>query len=249
MVIPKILHFIWIPGFDKAPEYAFENMKKWSELNPDYKIKIWEEDEVLERINPRRVDVYRSIDTPIRRSDFARLEIIIKEGGIYLDCDLEPYNALSRFFKKKKLESPKEYDTDKKLKFVKKKVDISSKQLIFSREWKNPDVRETGIFSRLRNRIANGVIMSVPENQILDDFLEENFRSHKKKVLHYLGPHALTVHMARRCRMFHPDQLCIIPPQHFLWERSIGKMPRWSISKHMGQNTWGDHSKPDYWNV
>lgn len=249
MVIPNTIHFIWIPGFDKAPDYALRNIEKWKHLNPEYEFKIWEEKDILDEISPKRVDTYRKIGTEIRRSDFARLEIIIKHGGIYLDCDLEPHKPISAFFNKKKLERPKGFDIEKRLRFEKVKVDISSKSLIFSREWKNPNVRETQIFSRLNNRIANGIIMSIKDNYILESFIESNYRNYNKKVLHYLGPHALTVFIARNCRMYHKDQLCIVPPQHFLWERSVGKKPKWSISSHMGKNTWGDHSKPDYWNV
>jgi hypothetical protein len=251
-MIPKIIHFVWIPGFGEAPDYTFYNIELWAKLNPEYKVLIWEEKEVLEIIDSARVDSFRSISgqaSNIKKADFARLEIILRFGGIYLDCDLEPHKSISKFLSKKKLEKPKrEEDPNKKISFTKKDCDISSKSLILSREWKNPKLK-LHIFTP-RNRAANGVIMSTKENEILYRFLELHYKDHeKKRVLHYLGPHALTRFLERNSSKFKKDDLVIIPPQHFLWEDKVGKMPKWSISKHMGKNTWGDHSKHDFWNV
>lgn len=251
MRIPKKIHFLWIPGFDQAPEYSYKNINLWGHLNPDYEIKVWNEEDVLDLIHTDRIDHYLSIESKIKRSDFARIELLLKEGGIYLDSDLEPRNSLSKFFSKSKLERPRQSRDDiskKILKYEKRKVDLSSKKLIFSREWRNPMITTGGLFST-RNRIANGVIMCEPGNALLEEFLDKHYLDDRKTVLHYLGPHVLTKFFTIKSRFIIPEDLCIIPPQHFLWEDQVGKMPRWSISKHMGKNTWGDHSKYDYWNT
>lgn len=251
-MIPKLIHFIWIPSFSAAPEYAEFNISKWKELNPEYEVKVWEEEEILEEINPSRVDVFRSLKMDIKKADFARLEIIVKYGGVYLDCDIDPNRPISYFLNKKKLERPNcDYDVQKKKKifrnFVKRKVDISQKRLILSREWINPNFK-TSIFTP-RIRVANGVIISVQGNELLERFLQQQHRNTSQKVLQYLGPHSMTRFLERQRNRMQLDDLCVIPPQHFLWEQKVGPMPKWSIAKHMGKNTWGDHSKFDFWNI
>jgi hypothetical protein len=249
-VIPKIIHFIWIPGFADAPEYSSVNIDLWIQLNPEYEIMIWEESDIVKILSKEKLHIFNKLSN-IKKADFARLEIIIKFGGCYFDCDLEPHKPLSYFFAKKKLHRPKiinNFDSnDKVLKFEKAVVNVSEKTLILSREWKNPDLRLN--FFTPRDRSANGIIISIKNNPILYRFLELNHKNIKKRVLHYLGPHALTMFLQRNSNRFKQSDLSIIPPQHFLWEDKVGKMPRWSISKHMGTNTWGDHTKQDFWNV
>lgn len=240
---------MWLPDFSEAPAYTSKVIDSWSKENPEYEVKVWNEELVREIIPERRLRIFDRLEMPIKKADFARLEVICKYGGIYLDCDLIPKNNLNYFFSKKKIERFI-YDDNKNRILEEVDCDISSKDLILSREWKDafPDERE--MFTAL-SRAANGIFITEKENPILIKFLETRHDKIDRKVLRYLGPHSLTTFLMFefRRKKSDPSKVVIIPPAHFLWERKLGKQPEWSMSLHIGQNTWGDHSKDKYWDI
>lgn len=85
--IPKVIHYCWFGG-RPIPEQYREWMKSWEQCCPDYEIVEW---------NERTYDVKKN--NYIRQayemgkwafvSDYARIDIIHKYGGIYLDTDVE----------------------------------------------------------------------------------------------------------------------------------------------------------------
>lgn len=81
--IPKILHFIWL-GKLPQPKSIFT----WHKHHSDWEIKIWD-DEAIESLNLINSSIYFQ---PTRRynqrSDVARLEILYKYGGVYVDADI-----------------------------------------------------------------------------------------------------------------------------------------------------------------
>jgi hypothetical protein len=246
-MIPKVIHLLWIPDFSKAPKYALKNLAKWKKLNPDYSVLQWSEEKVLDIIPNERIDVFRSLDMPVKKADFGRLEIIKQFGGYYFDCDLVPNIPLNVFFNLKKIKSPY-YDRKKNYRIRSVDCDISSKRLIFSREWKNAFPDNSSIFTAM-NRIANGVIIAERESEEIESFLDFNCRKTDKKVLKYLGPHSLTNYFMMLAKKSKIDGLAVVPPHYFLWEKSLGNQPDWSVSAHPCENTWGDHSKKNYWDI
>jgi hypothetical protein len=85
--ISKVIHFIWI-GDNPIPPMNQKCVESWRKLCPDYEIKFWNEKS------------YNFLKHPYTRAaceakkwslatDYARLDIIYKHGGIYLDCDVE----------------------------------------------------------------------------------------------------------------------------------------------------------------
>lgn len=92
-IIPKIIHQIWV-GDTEAP---IERMKTWKNHNPDYEHIIWDEKaiEALPLKNKRLYDIFKSQGLYYGMADIARVEILEKYGGIYIDADticIKPLN-------------------------------------------------------------------------------------------------------------------------------------------------------------
>lgn len=98
-MIPKILHYCWF-GHNPFPPIIEKCLATWQEILPDYEIKRWDES---------NFDVYQN--TYIKEaydnkkyafvSDFARFDILYKEGGIYLDTDVEVLKPFDIFLENK----------------------------------------------------------------------------------------------------------------------------------------------------
>ncbi|MBO4679230.1 MAG: hypothetical protein J5626_06130, partial [Lachnospiraceae bacterium] len=86
-MIPKIIHYCWFGGKEK-PESVQRMIKSWEKACPDFEIKEW---------NETNYDINKH---PFMRkakecgkwsfvSDYARLDILYENGGVYLDTDVE----------------------------------------------------------------------------------------------------------------------------------------------------------------
>lgn len=86
-MIPKIIHYCWFGG-NELPESVKKCIASWKKYCPDYEIKRW--DESNWDVNCTR---YTSEAAEAGMwaflSDYARLDIIYNNGGIYLDTDVE----------------------------------------------------------------------------------------------------------------------------------------------------------------
>lgn len=87
MSIPKIIHFCWFGGnpLSEKEEYCIASWKKYC---PDYEIKRWDETNFNVMKSPFTRNAYEKKKWAFI-SDYARLEIIYSQGGIYLDTDVE----------------------------------------------------------------------------------------------------------------------------------------------------------------
>ena len=75
--------------------------KNWKKLNPDWKIKLYDDKRcrkfLLEKCGPLYLDIFDYvIDGPIK-ADFWRLCILNKFGGLYIDADIEPIKPLNTY--------------------------------------------------------------------------------------------------------------------------------------------------------
>lgn len=88
-MIPKIIHYCWF-GESLKPVDIQNNLHKWSDLMPDYKIMEWNEKNFpFSDINN---DFFQQ--AVIHKdwafvSDYVRLIVLKKYGGIYLDTDVQ----------------------------------------------------------------------------------------------------------------------------------------------------------------
>lgn len=90
--IPKTIHYCWFGGAP-IPEHLQRLMASWKEKCPDYEIVRWDEtnyDVTRNLYMKQAYDCKRWGFVP----DYARLDIIYRYGGIYLDTDIELLQSL-----------------------------------------------------------------------------------------------------------------------------------------------------------
>ena len=84
-LIPKIIHYFWIGN--EMPDLMRKNIERWRELCPDYEFREW---------NDRNYDIFQNKYMKQAYEskkwgfvpDYARLDIIYRFGGIYMDTDV-----------------------------------------------------------------------------------------------------------------------------------------------------------------
>lgn len=86
-MIPKVIHYIWLGG-KPLPKITEKCIESWNKYCPDYEIKRWDETNL-------DIDKYKFAKDAYEAKKFAfasdvfRTDILYKEGGIYLDVDVE----------------------------------------------------------------------------------------------------------------------------------------------------------------
>jgi mannosyltransferase OCH1-like enzyme len=95
-LIPRKLHFIWVGP--TMPPHLAANVDRWRELHPTWRVKIWTDRSLGWLTNQQLFSDAESIvprDAVGQfRSDLARYEIILQEGGFYADVDTYPVKAI-----------------------------------------------------------------------------------------------------------------------------------------------------------
>lgn len=85
--IPKVINYFWVGG-NKIPESNQRCIDSWKKFCPDYEIKEWNENNYDLTKNLYMKQAYEKGRWGFV-PDFARLDIIYNNGGIYLDTDVE----------------------------------------------------------------------------------------------------------------------------------------------------------------
>lgn len=86
-MIPKKIHYFWIGGNPK-PESVLYCIESWKKYCPDYEIIEWNESNYDFSKNEYMRQAYEAKKWAFV-TDYARLDVIYKYGGIYLDTDVE----------------------------------------------------------------------------------------------------------------------------------------------------------------
>lgn len=104
MTIPKAIHQIWMDinsELNPAPHVPHKYkafMKKWQAMHPDYHYKLWTGYDMREYIKqhyPKFLIVYDAFPTWIYRCDTFRYLLLERDGGVYIDADMEPVKHIS----------------------------------------------------------------------------------------------------------------------------------------------------------
>ncbi len=108
VLIPKIVHFIWV-GPHPFPEDSITNITSWVDQHPDWTFKFW-----TDRLRPAPhakmevilinethfldlYDLYLGSENFAEQSDLLRYEILLHEGGVYVDHDVYCYRPFDCF--------------------------------------------------------------------------------------------------------------------------------------------------------
>lgn len=86
-MVPKVIHYCWFGG-NPLPEMAKKCIESWKKYCPDYEIREWNES----NFDLNLCDYVRQAAQAKKWafvSDYARFWILVREGGIYFDTDVE----------------------------------------------------------------------------------------------------------------------------------------------------------------
>ncbi len=96
-IIPKRIHYCWFGG-KEIPAHLQKYIDSWKKVCPDYEIIRWDESNYDISKNRYMNEAYKSKKWGFV-PDYARLDIIYNEGGIYLDTDVELIASPDRVLK------------------------------------------------------------------------------------------------------------------------------------------------------
>ena len=91
-MIPKIIHYCWV-GNSPKPKSVLYCIESWRKYCPGYEIREWNESNYDFSKNGYMKQAYEAKKWGFV-PDYARLDIIYKYGGIYLDTDVELIKSL-----------------------------------------------------------------------------------------------------------------------------------------------------------
>ncbi len=90
--IPKIIHYFWFSGEEKTG-LVKECLESWKKTCPDYELKEWNGNNYNISVNDFVYKAYKKKKWAYV-SDYARLDVVYRYGGIYLDLDVILYKNL-----------------------------------------------------------------------------------------------------------------------------------------------------------
>lgn len=91
----KVIHYCWFGG-NPLPEEAKRCIESWKKYCPDYKIIEWNENNYDVNSNEYMKAAYKEKKWAFV-SDYARIDVVYKYGGIYMDTDVELVKELDSF--------------------------------------------------------------------------------------------------------------------------------------------------------
>ena len=96
-MIPKIIHYCWF-GNNEKPELVLRCIESWKKQLPDWEIIEWNESNWDVRNFEFTKKAYENKKYAFI-SDVARLDVLYRYGGVYLDTDVEilKMNPFDRF--------------------------------------------------------------------------------------------------------------------------------------------------------
>ena len=99
-MIPKVIHYCWFGG-KPLPELAQKCLASWKKYCPDYELMRWDESNFDVNCCDYVREAYEAKKWAFV-SDYARLKVLIDNGGVYMDTDVEVLKPLDTFIKNNK---------------------------------------------------------------------------------------------------------------------------------------------------
>ena len=96
-MIPKKIHYCWF-GRGEKPKLAKKCIASWKKYCPDYEIVEWNEDNFDVNLNDYTRYCYENKKWAYL-SDYVRLYVVEKYGGIYFDTDVEVVKSINHLLR------------------------------------------------------------------------------------------------------------------------------------------------------
>ncbi len=94
-MIPKVIHYCWF-GKNPLPKLAKRCIESWKKYCPDYEIIEWNEDNFNINCCDYVKEAYEAKKWAFV-TDYVRLYVLVKQGGIYMDTDVELIKPIDSF--------------------------------------------------------------------------------------------------------------------------------------------------------
>ena len=88
-MIPRKIHYCWF-GHGEMPQLVRDCLASWHKFMPDWKYKLWNEDNFDVCSIPYTKEAYEAKKFAFV-SDYVRLWALCNEGGLYMDVDFEVF--------------------------------------------------------------------------------------------------------------------------------------------------------------
>ncbi len=95
MTLPRILSQTW-KTLD-LPDRARHLRAEWSRLNPGLELRLFDDAEcrtVIAEVAPENLPDYDAMPFGVMRADVFRLAVLLRDGGLYADIDMQPLRPL-----------------------------------------------------------------------------------------------------------------------------------------------------------
>lgn len=90
-------------NFNDLPQEAHINIKKWQQLNPNWKYLYFDEDQrlnfVKEHFDKECLTIYKNLPLDIMKANLFRYMSLYIHGGLYADLDMHPSKPINHFIK------------------------------------------------------------------------------------------------------------------------------------------------------
>lgn len=151
--IPPILHYCWF-GEEKIPEEHLAYLQTWKRLCPHYTIMFWNESNYDINVCRYVREAYETKNYAFV-SDYVRMDVIYRYGGVYMDTDVElkknidgllKYKAFFAFGKWPAVNSGCGFGAEPEADLIKRMRDKPRKDQPFVREDGQPDKTTNSIY-------------------------------------------------------------------------------------------------------
>ncbi|MFY9239655.1 MAG: glycosyltransferase [Roseovarius sp.] len=95
MVVPPILSQTW--STQTLPPRAAALRADWAALNPGLGLRLYDDAAcraVMAEVAPEHLAAYDAVPFGVMRADLFRLAVVLRDGGVYADVDMQPLRAL-----------------------------------------------------------------------------------------------------------------------------------------------------------
>lgn len=95
MPVPHLLSQTWISA--DLPPRARVLRDRWASLNPDLTLRLYDDAgarAVMAAVRPDALPLYDALPFGVMRADLFRLAVLVRDGGIYADIDMQPLRPL-----------------------------------------------------------------------------------------------------------------------------------------------------------
>lgn len=89
-MIPRTVHMVWVGS--SPPEWVEDRWRQWAAFLSGWSFKYWTDDTFEQWPSSHRNR--EQCPHPVVLSDLIRIEMVFRQGGIYLDADIFPLRSL-----------------------------------------------------------------------------------------------------------------------------------------------------------